>query len=279
MNTSTAKIKTVAKTALRGHWVQPVLLLVTTYLITYLLDSILVSIFDPNAFMYVLLLMLLNYFVIFALDYGQYYYPMSLFGHQKFSIAMLFVGYNKFFYKRLVVLNFIKSILLTLSSLLVFIPFIGKLNWLNILSLMFNTSDITLFNRLFKIVQQFTMGHLLALLGLLIVFGLIFLLLEAFFQITGYLVFENAQNPSAHFVVSGMLLLKGHWGQLLRLQLSFIIWYFFYAFTFVWLIPYRQMAIFVFYLNLKQDFAQKLSAYTNEAKTPDSDDQSKEDND
>lgn len=266
MNISTKEIKKSARSALTGRWVQPMWLLLTTYLLTQLVGMLLGSTLSSTSFFYFLFLMLLNYFVLFAFEYGQYYYPMSVFGKQPFKLSMLFVAFSPYFYKRFVVLNFIKSIFLTIGSIILFIPFIGKMGWSSLLQFVFGSYSVDLVDRLVKVLTNFSTLSWTFFFGALLIFFLITLFVDGFFQVTSYLVFENGQNPNAHILVSSFFLMKNHWVDLLKLQLSFIVWYLFYPVTFLWLIPYRQMAIFVFYMNLKQDFASKMGIFTEQFK-------------
>lgn len=219
------------------------------------------SLFDSTALIYVILLMLLNYFVLFAFQYGQFYFPLSVFRKQPFKFSMLFVAFSPYYYKRFVILNFIQTIFLSIGSLLLFIPFIGKMSWGSLLNFIFGNYSVTLVNQLVKVMTALTTGGWVVFFALLVVFFLITLFVDGFFQITSYVVFENAQNPNAHIFLTAFFLMKHHWGDLLKLQLSFILWYIFYPVTFFWLVPYRQMAIFVFYMNLKNEFTSRMSRF------------------
>lgn len=271
MSNSIKEMKQNAWAALSGRWFQPIWLLVMAYLINQVAGSLLAGAFDSTAFMYFLLVMVLNYFVLFAFQFGAYYFPMSVFGQQPFRFSMLFVAFSPYYYKRFVVLNFIKSIFVSLGSFLVFIPFIGKLSWSSLLNLIFGSVSVNLFQRLSKILNSFSIGSWLLFLAMAILYLLILIFANGFFQIASYLVFENARNPEAKIYRSALFMMRGHWGSLLKLQLSFIIWYIFYPVTFLWLIPYRQMSLFVFYLNLKQAFSQRMNDLSNHIQSLDGD--------
>ncbi|MFD1672460.1 DUF975 family protein [Agrilactobacillus yilanensis] len=279
MAISIRDIKKAARAALSGRWVQPIWLLITSYLLTQIVSMMVGGALSNTSFIYFLILMLLNYFVLFAFQYGQFYYPLSVFGKQPFRFSMLFVAFSPLYYKRFVVLNFIKTIFVTLASLLVFIPFIGRASWTTLLNLVFGSYSTELVNKLAKIIMNLSTGTWVLLLTLILLYFLILLFVHGFFQLAAYLVFENAQNPSAHILVSTLFLMRGHWFDLLKLQLSFIILYIFYPVTFLWLIPYRQMSIFVFYLNLKQDFAQRMDQYAKQMHQGLSDDDEDDDDD
>lgn len=266
MIASTREIKKTARSALTGRWIQPIWLIITAYLLTQVVGMLLNGLFNSTTLMYVILLMLLNYFVLFAFQYGQFYFPLSVFRKQPFKFSMLFVAFSPYYYKRFVILNFIKTIFLSIASVLLFIPFIGKMSWGMLLNFIFGNYSVDLVNQLVKVMTALsTMGWVFFFI-LLAIFLLISLFVSGFFQIASYLVFENTKNPNAHILISTLFLMKNHWLALLKLQLSFVIWYIFYPVTFLWLIPYRQMAIFIFYLNLKNEFASKMSQFTKQFK-------------
>ncbi|MCD2255464.1 DUF975 family protein [Agrilactobacillus fermenti] len=259
MQFSIRNIKLQARKALKGRWFQPIWLLVTSFLLVQLLGSLLSSGLGQNSFIETLLFMLLNYFLLFSFKYGQYYYPNSVFAEQPFRFSMLFIGLSPLYYKRFVILNFIESVLLMLRTWLIFIPFIGSLSLLDMLQINYGMSSVKLLTRIETIIAHFDVWHLTGLILLLVLAGILWLWLNGFFQIAAYLVFENGQNSRARILSATLLFMHHHWLDLLKLQLSFIGWYLFFPVTFLWLIPYRQMAIFIFYVSIKHEFMAKLA--------------------
>lgn len=251
MKMNSADYKLSARQSLTGQWGTMVGIQLITFVIGILISSVLLVPFNGNEGTSSAASTIVSLLITFGFGYGLTYACLEVVRGRKANFEMLFVIFKKERYLPAVLLNITTTIIDTIVSFIFMLPVIilGGISFISLLTV--SSGNIGEARNLAELLMGMSGLLILIFLVMAIILFLVTLMLSAYFQMLTLVRLDNPSLSLGEVYTETNRLLTGKWGEIIKLELSFVWMYFLGLFTFtiayLWIIPYQQAAVATFY--------------------------------
>ena len=237
---------------LHGYWLS----LISFLILSKCLGSLIMELFSTGESLFnVLFSALLSVFLVAIFEISFNFASWNVVNNKYPSLGLLFKGFKNQYYSVLVEINFIKFIFIGICTFLCSLAYVSKFGIVKLIQYNLNFGNL-----LIKVVSQITNGQInYSLLSLATLICCVMLILELFIgAYFNLLFFAKISNPIwslKDIFIRTYNSMHNNWWNLIKLQLSFIPWYltclFTFSITLIFVIPFNQVALAIFYKDLK----------------------------
>ncbi|MGY3779030.1 DUF975 family protein [Isobaculum melis] len=246
-----ADYKLSARQSLTGQWGTMIGMQLITIVISILISSVLLAPFNTSEGSGSAVSTIVGLLITFGFSYGLTYASLEVVRGRKANFEMLFVIFKQERYLPAVLLNMTTKIIDTVVSFILMLPIVivAGVSFISLYTV--SAGNITEARYVARLITGMSGIVVFIFLIVMLLFLVVALLLSAYFQMLVLVRLDHPNLSLGEVYRETNRLLMGKWGQLLKLELSFIWLYIAGVFTlciaYLWIIPYQDVAVSTFY--------------------------------